>query len=151
MLLGLHSVVLRRLSAVLEAQDLARVQIRRQGPECRIRTLGGNLETPVVSRQELLVMPAAILLASINAAHLLAGDVAVSGDYYDSACVASLLFDLNPVRNGVVHPEADIVTASPKRAVVWGRFLSVVLRRRGLNDDGPHDIDIITVQVAPSS
>ena len=38
---------------VFEAQDLAQAQIRRQGSESRIRALGGNLETPVVSRQEL--------------------------------------------------------------------------------------------------
>ena len=39
---------------VFEAQDLAQAQIRWQGSECRIGALGGNLETPVVSRQELL-------------------------------------------------------------------------------------------------
>ena len=51
--LELHRVVPGH-SPVFEAQDLSQAQIRRQGPECRIRTLGGNLETPVVSRQELL-------------------------------------------------------------------------------------------------
>ena len=45
--------------------------------------------------------------ASYIDAHFFSTDVAVSGDYYDSACVPSLLFDLNPVRDGVAHPEAE--------------------------------------------
>ncbi len=52
--LELHGVVPGHSPFVFEAQDLAQVQIRRQGSESRIRALGGNLETPVVSRQELL-------------------------------------------------------------------------------------------------
>ena len=51
--LELHGVVPGHAPFVFEAQDLAQAQIRRQGSECRIRALGGNLETPVVSRQEL--------------------------------------------------------------------------------------------------
>ena len=51
--LELHRVVPGHSPFVFEAQDLAQAQIRRQGSECRIRARGGNLETPVVSRQEL--------------------------------------------------------------------------------------------------
>ena len=51
--LELHGVVPGHFPFVFEAQDLAQAQIRRQGSECRIRALGGNLETPVVSGQEL--------------------------------------------------------------------------------------------------
>ena len=50
----LHGVIPGHFPFVLEAQDLAQVQIRRQGSESRIRTLGGNLETPVEPGQELL-------------------------------------------------------------------------------------------------
>ena len=49
-----HRVVLGHLSAVLEAQDLFQTQLRVQGPECRLRVLRWNTETPVESRQELL-------------------------------------------------------------------------------------------------
>ena len=52
--LELHGVVPGHSPFVFEAQDLAQVQIRRQGSECRIRTLGGNLEPPVEPGQELL-------------------------------------------------------------------------------------------------
>ena len=38
----------------LEAQDLFQTQLRVQGPECRLRVLRWNTETPVESRQELL-------------------------------------------------------------------------------------------------
>ncbi len=52
--LELHGVVPGHSPFVFEAQDLTQVEIRTQRPECGFSTLGGNLETPVVSRQELL-------------------------------------------------------------------------------------------------
>ena len=51
--LKLHRVVPAHSSAVLEAPDLLQAWIRRQGLERGLRALGGNLETPVESRQEL--------------------------------------------------------------------------------------------------
>ena len=51
--LELHRVVPGHSPFVFDAQDLAQVQIRRQGSKSRIRALGGNLETPVEPRQEL--------------------------------------------------------------------------------------------------
>ena len=39
---------------MLEAQDLFQAQLRVQGPECRLRVLRWDTETPVESRQELL-------------------------------------------------------------------------------------------------
>ena len=65
--LELHGVVPGHSPFVFETQDLAQAQIRRQGSECRIRALGGNLETPVVSRQELFQhgpSPCSIVVAS---------------------------------------------------------------------------------------
>ena len=49
-----HRVVPGNFSAVLEAQDLFQTLLRVQGPECRLRVLRWNTETPVESRQELL-------------------------------------------------------------------------------------------------
>ena len=40
--------------AVFEAQNLFQAQLRVQRPECGLRVLRRNLETPVVSRQELV-------------------------------------------------------------------------------------------------
>ena len=51
--LELDGVVPCHSSAVLEAQDLLQVQVRLQGPESRLGTLGWDLEAPVESRQEL--------------------------------------------------------------------------------------------------
>ena len=52
-----HRVVPSHPPAVFEAQDLFQAQLRVQRPECRLRVLRRNLETPVVSRQELLQHP----------------------------------------------------------------------------------------------
>ena len=49
-----HRVVLGHPPAVLEAQDLFQAQLQVQRPECGVRVLRRNLETPVESRQELL-------------------------------------------------------------------------------------------------
>ena len=49
-----HRVVLGHFSAVLEAQGLFQAQFRIQSPECRLRVLRRNPETPLESRQELL-------------------------------------------------------------------------------------------------
>ena len=50
----LHGVVPGHSPAVLEAQDLLEAQVRLQGPESRLRTLGRNPKTPVESGQDLL-------------------------------------------------------------------------------------------------
>ena len=49
-----HRVVPGHPPFVFEAQDLFQAQLRVQRPECGLRVLRWNLETPVVSRQELL-------------------------------------------------------------------------------------------------
>ena len=49
-----HRVVPGHPPAVFEAQDLFQAQLRVQSPECGLRVLRRNLETPVVSRQELV-------------------------------------------------------------------------------------------------
>ena len=52
-----HRVVPGHSPAVLEAPDLFQAQLRVQWPECRLRVLLGNPESPVEPWQELLQHP----------------------------------------------------------------------------------------------